>query len=67
MCDLCSAVPKELEMARKETLFEAEQLKQLAEQFQKLANGIIQPHGEEAKVIGIKARQVIKFLAEDWL
>ena len=67
MCDLCSAVPNERAVAIANIRWQAIQLRKLADKFDALARGDIQPHKEEARTIGILARSAIRYLVEEWL
>jgi hypothetical protein len=45
----------------------ADQCERLATQFHALASGRIKPHTEDAKFVGIMARNLIRLLVNDWM
>jgi hypothetical protein len=67
MCELCDN-SSEGRAAAKEALHnKADRLRQLAKNYERLANGEIKPHTPAANLIGLSARQIIRELVEEWV
>ena len=64
MCELCTMKPADRYKAMQ---FRARQLEQFASQVMRLADGTLDPHSEEVKSVAAQARQLIRYLVEDWL
>ena len=67
MCDLCDKNEQTVKFAKLGKLYRAKQLRRMADMETHLAEGRMQPHLEEAKELGVLARQLIRYLAEDYL
>lgn len=67
MCELCASDREDRERAKREVRSLAEMLRGMARDLERMANGRIKPHGEQAKTMGIKARAIIRRLAADWM
>lgn len=66
MCNLCGN-EEERSRERKNILYEADNLYELAVLLQAVANGRIAPHSDKAKDISIMARNSIRYLVEEWM
>jgi len=67
MCGLCSERVNEKQAAQEGALRRAHQLREMASIEERLADGRIQPHGEETKKASTLARVLIRYLVEDWM
>lgn len=67
MCDLCSRDQEELYRRRKHLIYVAGKLEELASDLRAMAAGRLKPHTEDARLVAIGARSVIRKLVADWL
>jgi hypothetical protein len=67
MCNLCSTDPAEKKRAEESHKYWATRFESLAADYRRLAERRISPHSEEAKMIGARARLVIRLLVGDWI
>lgn len=67
MCELCSSDQDEVSHHREGIKLEADLMMHFAEKLKMLADGKMNPHGEGAKLMGIKARLIVRYLAADWI
>lgn len=61
MCELCE--PGGHEQAR----HTAERLRELAKDYEALAEGLIKPHTDRASKVGFAARSLVRQLVEEWV
>lgn len=67
MCDLCSSIESERKEAADKLHTEADEMISLATDLRRLAYGRLNPHSNEAHVVGSKARHIIRYLVEEWM
>ena len=67
MCELCSTDKKERERAISNHMSIGDSLFGLANDYRRLAYGTIKPHTGEAKMIALRAKNLIRILVADWL
>ena len=67
MCDLCGEVEKERRDAIDLLLSSADDLASLSHQLRQVAYSVIDPHSEKAKLIGLRARRIIRYLVDEWM
>jgi transposase len=65
MCDLCNSMTED--RARAELRNEAERLRRLAVMLDNMADGRIRPHTDSAETLGSIARNVIRYLVDEWM
>jgi hypothetical protein len=65
MCELCNPETREQELKNKRYI--AGELKKLAAKYDAMADGFLEPHSEQAKIMGMTATAVIHDLVVDWL
>ncbi len=66
-CDLTDSDPEIRKKAQISLINKAEQVRALANKLSDLAYGGMKPHSEQAKLLAINAKHVIRQLVEDWL
>ena len=67
MCDLCSKDKNELDLSIGRHRRIADDLRRVSRDYGLLANRIIKPHSEEAKMIKIRVSGLIRELVSDWI
>ncbi len=67
MCDLCSEIREVRESARAVLGYEEAKLEKMAFYLRQLRTNKMTPHSEEAKKIAMQARNIIRYLVNDWL
>jgi hypothetical protein len=67
MCELCDNNPGTRFDAQQALHNKATRLRELAKNYERLANGEIKPHTPAANLIGLSARHVIRELVEEWV
>jgi len=67
MCNLCSTDPKVATAARSYSYDVADRLRILAKDYEEMAKGSIKPHTEASKLVGTRARNLIRDLVEEWV
>ena len=67
MCDLCSRDKDELDLSIRRHRRIADDLRRVSKDYGLLANRIINPHSEEAKMIKIRVSGLIRELVFDWI
>ena len=67
MCGLCSDNPSERSRAKEYHLEIATQLNDLARDYRNFAQDVIKPHTDEAKLVSLRAMNIIRHLVDDWL
>jgi len=65
MCGLCSEDTKRA--ARESMHATAEHMRDLADMYDAMARGTINPHSEKAKLVGIKACSIVRELVQEWV
>lgn len=66
MCEICSGDTHDRLMAMKAQKSFASRLRRLAEKFDDLGNGVIEPHTKDAELISMSARSAIRELSK-WI
>ena len=67
MCDLCSLDEKEQKQARDRHLMQAERFEELAVFYRQMVEGILKPHTDDMKKVGLLARLIIRELVATWI
>ena len=67
MCDLCSADKKEQQQARDWHLMYADRFEELATFYRQMARGILKPHSDDTKKVGLLARLIVRELVDTWI
>ena len=67
MCDLCSEEDGKRAKAKDDMRTWAGHLESLAGLYRQLANGGLKPHTNEAKIVGAKARALVRHLVDEWI
>jgi hypothetical protein len=67
MCELCGSTPQESKMARLGCRSFANSLRWLAVQYERLADGKVDPHTEEWSKNKPTANNIIRNLVNDWV
>ena len=67
MCRLCGGTPEERAKAAEYERARATELRRMAAHIERLANGHVEPHGEEAARYAEKARSIIRYLVMEWM
>lgn len=67
MCDLCNTDEAVRDARRDELEYWAERMRAMANNYDAMAAGTIDPHGEAAKVVGIQAREIVRELVNAWV
>ncbi len=67
MCGLCSSDPEERQRERRDCIATADALEQLAEHYRDLGSGTVNPHSDDAKIVGFAARNIVRLLVMEWV
>jgi hypothetical protein len=67
MCNLCSKDPDVVLREQRKMLEQVNDLRRLANKLELMAGGHIRPHTFEAKRITMIARNVIRYLVDEWM
>lgn len=67
MCDLCSKDRTKREKAQADSRYTADRLQELANAYRHIANGELNPHGEESKKVVLQAKMLIRVLVDEWV
>ena len=67
MCELCSENDKERHDGRKHLEYQAEQLEEMATHLRRLSDGVVKPHSEAAKIGGVMARAIVRYLVAEYV
>ncbi len=67
MCDLCSSDEHVKRVAIETQKYAAQRLRELANRLDEVSSGRVNPHSENAKIVGSMAREAIRFLVSEWM
>ncbi len=65
MCDLCNPQTREAAIRRSRDI--ASGLRTLAADYEKMAEGKIEPHTKAVEIVVLRSKSVIRALVEDWV
>jgi hypothetical protein len=67
MCELCSSDQEEVLNARRNLLHKAVLLEELANDYRKMSRGLLKPHTSQVENVRLKAINIMRDLAMEWL
>jgi hypothetical protein len=65
MCEFCDPEKRSLAIQRARRI--ADPLRTLAANYEQMASGHIKPHSKEVEIVGIRGKNLVRELVEEWV